>query len=106
MAFLHRVVNGGGTLEREYAIGSGRMDICLRYGAVVMGMELKVWKPGKKDPLPQGLQQLDQYLAGLGIDTGWLVIFDRRPDLPPIEERTTTEEVVSPGGRAIVVIRG
>jgi len=106
MAFLHRVVNGGGTLEREYAIGSGRMDICLRYGAVVMGMELKVWKPGKKDPLPQGLQQLDKYLAGLGLDTGWLVIFDRRPDLLPIEERTTTEEVVSPGGRAIVVIRG
>ncbi len=31
MAFLHRVVNGGGTLEREYAIGSGRMDLCLRY---------------------------------------------------------------------------
>ena len=106
MAFLHRVVNGGGTLEREYAIGSGRMDLCLRYGAVVMGMELKVWKPGKKDPLPQGLQQLDKYLAGLGLDTGWLVIFDRRPDLLPIEERTTTEEVVSPGGRAIVVIRG
>ena len=26
MAFLHRVVNGGGTIEREYAIGSGRMD--------------------------------------------------------------------------------
>ena len=106
MAFLHRVVNGGGTLEREYAIGSGRMDICLRYGVVVMGMELKVWKPGKKDPLPQGLQQLDKYLAGLGLDTGWLVIFDRRPDLLPIEERTTTEEVVSPGDRAIVVIRG
>ncbi|BAZ89325.1 hypothetical protein NIES932_08010 [Raphidiopsis curvata NIES-932] len=106
MAFLHRVVNGGGTLEREYAIGSGRMDICLRYGAVVMGMELKVWKPGGKDPLPQGLQQLDKYLAGLGLDMGWLVIFDRRPDLPPIEERTTTEEVVSPGGRAIIVIRG
>ncbi|EFA69455.1 hypothetical protein [Cylindrospermopsis raciborskii] len=45
-------------------------------------------------------------MAGLGLDTGWLVIFDRRPDLPPIEERTTTEEVVSPGGRAIIVIRG
>ena len=49
MAFLHRVVNGGGTLEREYAIGSGRMDICLRYGQVVMGIELKVWHPGKAE---------------------------------------------------------
>jgi hypothetical protein len=32
MAFLHRVANAGGTLEREYAIGRGRMDLCLRYG--------------------------------------------------------------------------
>jgi predicted AAA+ superfamily ATPase len=28
MAFLHRVINDAGTLEREYAIGSGRMDLC------------------------------------------------------------------------------
>ena len=106
MAFLHRVVNGGGTLEREYAIGSGRMDLCLRYGAVTLGMELKVWKEGKKDPLNDGLKQLDKYLSGLALDTGWLVIFDRRPDLPPLSDRTTTETAVSPMGRTIVVIRG
>jgi hypothetical protein len=106
MAFLHRVVNGGGSLEREYAIGSGRMDICLRYGDVVMGMELKVWRPNKKDPLQQGLMQLDKYLDGLGLDTGWLVIFDRRPDLPPIEDRATVETALSPSGREIIVIRG
>jgi hypothetical protein len=106
MAFLHRVVNSGGTLEREYAIGSGRMDICLRYDAVVMGMELKVWRPGKADPLPTGLAQLDKYLDGLGLETGWLVIFDRRPNLPPISDRTTTEQALSPAGREITVIRG
>jgi hypothetical protein len=106
MAFLHRVVNGGGTLEREYAIASGRMDICLRYGKVVMGMELKVWRPGKADPLTVGLAQLDKYLNGLGLETGWLVIFDRRPNLPPISERTTTEQALSPAGREITVIRG
>ena len=106
MAFLHRVVNGGGSLEREYAIGSGRMDICLRYGDVVLGMELKVWKQGKPDPLTQGLIQLDKYLSGLNLDTGWLVIFDRRPDLPPISDRTTTEIAQSPQGRNITVIRG
>ncbi|QNP29840.1 ATP-binding protein [Cylindrospermopsis curvispora] len=105
MAFLHRVVNGGGTLEREYAIGSGRMDICLRYGKVVMGMELKVWREGKLDPLMKGLIQLDKYLDGLGLDTGWLVIFDRRPGLPPMGERISTEEVISPNGRTITLIR-
>ncbi len=50
MAFLHRVVNGGGTLEREYAIGSDRMDLCLRYGSITLGIELKVWREKKTRP--------------------------------------------------------
>ena len=106
MAFLHRVVNGNGTLEREYAIGSGKMDICLRYGKQTMAMELKVWADKRPDPLKEGLPQLDKYLSGLSLDTGWLVIFDRRSGLPPLSDRTTTENVISPAGREIVVIRG
>ncbi len=105
MAFLHRVVNGGGTLEREYAIGMGRMDLCLRYGAVTLGLELKVWRDREADPLVEGLEQLDGYLAGLRLDTGWLVIFDRRSDQPPIAERTACRTATSPQGRAIAVIR-
>jgi hypothetical protein len=106
MAFLHRVINGGGTLEREYAIGSGKMDICLRYGKVTLGMELKVWRDRRSNPLKEGLSQLDKYLSGLSLDTGWLVIFDRRSGLPPLSDRTTTENVISPAGREIIVIRG
>ena len=105
MAFLHRVVNGGGSLEREYAIGTGRMDVCLRYGSAMLGMELKVWREGKPDPLATGLAQLDEYLDGLGLQTGWLVIFDQRNGLPDISERTTTENATSPAGRTITVIR-
>ncbi|NET37410.1 MAG: AAA family ATPase [Cyanothece sp. SIO1E1] len=106
MAFLHRVVNGGGTLEREYAIGTDRMDLCLRYGAVTLGIELKIWRDGRPDPLKMGLAQLDKYLAGLGEDRGWLVIFDRRSGLPPIAERTTTELMETLGERQVTVIRG
>ena len=105
MAFLHRVINGGGTLEREYAIGMGRMDLCLRYGTVTLGIELKVWRDGRPDPLAEGLEQLDGYLAGLGLDSGWLVIFDRRSGQPPIEARTASLETTSPEGRRIVVVR-
>ena len=105
MAFLHRVVNGGGSLEREYAIGSRRMDLCLRYGGVTMAMELKVWRDGEKDPLKEGLAQIEGYLSGLGLETGWLVIFDRRSGLPPIEDRTTMEAATTPAGRAITVVR-
>mgnify|MGYP000884388908 CR=1 FL=1 len=99
-------VNGGGTLEREYAIGTRRMYVCLRYGAFTLGMELKVRRDGKPDPLTEGLAQLDEYLSGLGLETGWLVIFDQRSGLPDISERTTAETAVSPAGRTITVICG
>lgn len=106
MAFLHRVANAGGTLEREYAIGSGRMDICLRYGPDTLALELKTWRDGKADPLGEGLTQLDNYLSGLGLETGWLVIFDQRRNQPPIAERTTTADATTPQGRRVTVIRG
>lgn len=106
MAFLHRVVNGGGSLERDYAIGSGRMDLCLRYGDVLLGIELKVWRDGRKDPLVEGLMQLDQYLNGLRQPSGWLIIFDRRSGLPEIGERTTVEKTATPSDRIVTVIRG
>ena len=106
MAFLHRVVNGAGSLEREYAIGSDRMDLCLRYGAMTLGIELKVWRTGRPNPLTAGLEQIDRYLTGLGLHTGWLVIFDQRESLPPIAERTTVEMIESPQGYQITVIRG
>ncbi len=104
MAFLHRVVNGG-TIEREYAIGSGRMDLCLKYAGETLAIEIKVWRPGQADPLARGLVQLDGYLAGLGLDTGWLVIFDRRPGVAPVAERLATSVEKSPAGRRVTVIR-
>jgi hypothetical protein len=99
------VANGGGTLEREYAIGTGRMDLCLPYGPDTLAMELKVWRDGEKDPLDEGLAQLDGYLAGLGLDSGWLVIFDRRAGQPPISERTHASAARTPSGRGVTVVR-
>jgi len=104
MAFLHRVVNGG-SIEREYAIGSGRMDLCLRYGGKTLAIEIKVWRPGAPDPLAEGSAQLDRYLAGLGLNSGWLVIFDRRPDAPPLTERLGTSEVTAPSERRLILVR-
>jgi hypothetical protein len=67
-------------------------------------LELKVWAPGRKDPLPEGLAQLDSYLGRCGLDRGWLVIFDLRPEALPIEERTRFEERTAPSGRAVTVL--
>jgi len=106
LAFLHRVANAGGTLVPEYAIGMGRIDLYLKYGEDVFAFELKVWRDGEPDPLAAGLAQLDGYLAGLGLATGWLVIFDQRAGLPPIAERTSAEVAVTPSGRRVTVVRG
>lgn len=104
MAFLHRVVNGGGSIEREYAIGRGRMDLCVRYGPDTLAIEIKVWRDRKPDPLPEGLSQLDGYLRGLGQQGGWLVLFDRRGGQSPIAQRTRAEEARTPSGLPVTVI--
>jgi hypothetical protein len=97
-------------VDREYGVGRGRVDILVRkpYGDHQVqreAVELKVWAPGKPDPLPVGLKQLDRYLDGLHMDTGTLVIFDRRPSAAPVGERTAITEVTSPSGRAITLLR-
>ncbi|MDF5725124.1 MAG: AAA family ATPase [Rhizonema sp. PD37] len=105
MAFLHRVVNGGGTLEREYAIGRDRMDLCLKYGKITLGIELKAWRDKKGDPFEGGLEQLDSYLARLGVNFGWLIIFDRRSKALAIEERLTTQLTTTRNGRSVTIVR-
>jgi hypothetical protein len=113
MAFLQRVVNGGGLVEREYGVGRGRIDLLVRWpyrtpdGARALqreAVELKVWKKRDADPL-KGLAQLDGYLDRLSLDSGVLILFDRRPNAAPIPERTQFDKATSPTGRSITVLR-
>jgi hypothetical protein len=64
-----------------------------------------VWRRDEPDPLAKGLAQLDGYLDRLGLDTGVLVVFDRRPDATPVAERTRFEQATSPSGRPSTVLR-
>ncbi|MGD1910428.1 MAG: ATP-binding protein [Rivularia sp. (in: cyanobacteria)] len=105
MAFLHRVVNGGGTLEREYAIGRDRMDLCLKYRNTTLGIELKAWRDKRGDPMESGIEQLDSYLARLGISYGWLIIFDLRKKALPIQERLSSQVMTTNNERSIVIVR-
>lgn len=106
MAFLDRVSNGGGRVEREFAIGTGRMDLLLIRGPDQLPIELKVWREdGDTDPLNDGLSQIDGYLERLGLSTGWLVIFDRRPKAAPLAQRLQSSNATTPSGKEIVVIR-
>lgn len=95
MAWLHRIVNGGGSIDRQYAVGRGRIDLLVRWphpqGIDRFALELKVWRDGRADPLEQGLRQLSSYLDTLGLDRGTLLLFDARKAAPPLAERMSTE---------------
>ncbi len=107
MAFLHRVVNGGGRLDREYAIGAKRLDLCLEYRGDRLGIEVKTWRETDKakDPTIGGLAQLDGYLARLGVDRGWLLLFDQRKNVAPLAERMRTEHLTTAEGRKVELVR-
>jgi len=119
MAFLQRLVNGGGTINREYGLGRKRLDLLINWhlGLDEQGIptaedrhaiECKVWHDGQKDPLAKGLEQLDGYLARLGLDTGTLLLFDARSTSPKGEEwetRGELSEATTPGGRTVTVLR-
>lgn len=105
MAFLDRVANGGGTVDREFAAGTGRIDLVLRYRGVALAFELKAWRDPQPDPAPAGLAQLDGYLQRLSLPTGWLVVFDERAGRAPVAVRTAVSRAKTPSGREVWLVR-
>ena len=107
LAFLHRVVNGGGRIEREYAAGTGRMDLRVEFKGAVLGIEVKTWRDRDKrgDPAAEGVAQLEAYLARVGATHGWLMVFDQRKGAGELTERVRVERVKAPGGREVAVVR-
>ena len=106
MAYLQRVVNGAGRIEREYAAGSGRMDLLVVHGDVRMVIEVKVWRDSRVNPETKGLVQLEQYLSRLNEPNGFLVIFDQRDKPAKWEQRMRTSEAKTASGRGVWVMRG
>jgi hypothetical protein len=84
--------------------GTARPDLCLRYGSIILGIEVKVQRVDGRNQLTLGLIQIDGYLAQLGLDFGWLVICDRRKSALPIAARLRSERHQTDLGRTIEVI--
>ena len=112
MAWLQRLVNGGGYIDREYGVGRGRVDLLVRWpyrrkdGTRALqrrAVEIKVWRPGQADPLKRGLEQLDGYLGQMRLARGVLVIFDRRK--PGRAAAPRFEETRTPKGRTVRLLR-
>ncbi len=75
-AFLQRVINKGGQITREPALGRRRFDLCIHYGGIRYPVELKLRHKAKT--YEEGKKQLADYMDKLGCGQGWLLVFDRR----------------------------
>ena len=109
-AFLQRVVNGGGYIDREYGLGRKRTDLLIRkpltdhYGGPVQRvvLELKIKRGDLDKVIQKGLEQTVGYMDTVGsVDEGHLIIFDRT------QEKTWDERIwhkpYEYEGRTIVV---
>ena len=85
-AFLQRIVNGGGYIDREYGLGRLRTDLLIRkpltdgYGGPVQRvvLELKIRRGALETVINEGLRQTAGYMDSVGsVDEGHLIIFDR-----------------------------
>lgn len=82
-AFLQRVVNAGGRVEREYGLGRMRTDLLVIWpypgGVQKVVIELKVLQGSLERTMAEGLAQTWAYMDRSGTGEGHLVIFDRDP---------------------------
>ncbi len=89
-AYLQRVVNSGGRIGREYAVGRGRTDLLIEWGRsggspvrprkYVIECKVRRENVGWESLLREGRQQTAKYMDRCGAEAGHLLIFDSRPD--------------------------
>jgi hypothetical protein len=80
-AFLQRIVNGGGRIEREYGLGRGRTDLLVLWnhpkGVQRVVLELKVLRKALEKTITEGLAQTLEYGERCNADELHFVVFDR-----------------------------
>jgi hypothetical protein len=96
MAFLQRITNGGGHIEREYAAGRGRLDLAVEFAGKCYIIEVKVVYSYDSPTTvrEEGLEQICGYRDKIDASApAYLVIFDRRPQAKELswDERITWE---------------
>ncbi len=100
MAFLQRVVNGGGRVEREYGLGKRALDLMIVWRDERHAVEVKVRR--STETQADALEQVTGYLDQAGLDHGWLVMFDLRKTRS-WKQKLTTKTVKSKGKRITIV---
>ena len=82
-AYLQRIVNGGGRIDREYGLGRRRTDLLIQWthpaGTQRVVIELKMLRGTAEKTVGEGLRQIADYMDKTGTNDAHLLIFDRRP---------------------------
>ena len=91
-AFLQRIVNSGGRVDREYGLGRRRTDLLVQWpldadrgfhGPVQRAViELKLLHKSLEATIAEGLAQTADYMDRVGTEEGYLIVFDRTPEVP------------------------
>ena len=108
------MVNGGGRIEREYALGSRRTDLLIVWppgrfaGAAEPGVparryvvECKILHRSLEATIREGLEQTLAYMDRCGGESGHLVVFDRDASKPWEEKLYRRDESLE--GRPVTV---
>jgi hypothetical protein len=106
MAFLQRVANGEGRIEREYAAGRGRMDLAIEYKGAWNIIEIKLLRKNRSfdSVKAEGIKQILQYRERIDPAAAcYLVIFNRQPEKPGWAERLTWENCDTGNGEVAVL---
>jgi hypothetical protein len=91
-AFLQRIINGGGRINREYGLGRKRTDIFIEYpldeelgffGDKIQRVviETKILYSNLEKTIEKGLEQSLEYTDKAGADETHLIIFNRDKDI-------------------------
>jgi hypothetical protein len=92
-AFLQRIINGGGLIDREYALGRGRVDLLVRWRYPTEAgrgnqkeqrviLELKTIRAnghGPESVVSEGLEQTAVYAGQSRAEEAHLIVCDERP---------------------------
>ena len=81
-AFLQRIVNSGGRIEREYGLGRMRTDLLIVWPqgdqTRKIVIECKILHKSLEQTIADGLEQTTEYIDRCDAEAGHLAIFDRR----------------------------
>ena len=107
-AYLQRIVNGGGRIEREYGLGRGRTDLLVLWPQEAgqpsdlwqrFVIECKVLRSSDRKSLEgtteRGVEQTLGYMKQCDAKEGHLVLFDRRDEAQKAPSAQETDEPVA-----------